>query len=123
MRVHLFPSRTQKLSSCTPTIVAGQLAVKIGNANTNLHRNVEVFSCPNYQTGHKVGIFDRLLRKNAVKIRKYLLQNGIRYAIIFQCPNAGYLYIGMSPSGKAPDFDSGIRRFESCHPSQINLIR
>ena len=27
--------------------------------------------------------------------------------------------IGMSPSGKAPDFDSGIRRFESCHPSQI----
>ena len=28
-------------------------------------------------------------------------------------------HIGMSPSGKAPDFDSGIRRFESCHPSQI----
>ena len=26
--------------------------------------------------------------------------------------------IGMSPSGKAPDFDSGIRRFKSCHPSQ-----
>ena len=24
----------------------------------------------------------------------------------------------MSPSGKAPDFDSGIRRFKSCHPSQ-----
>ena len=23
----------------------------------------------------------------------------------------------MSPSGKAPDFDSGTRRFESCHPS------
>lgn len=27
-------------------------------------------------------------------------------------------YIGMSPSGKAPDFDSGIRRFKSGHPSQ-----
>ena len=26
-------------------------------------------------------------------------------------------YIGMSPSGKAPDFDSGIRRFEPFHPS------
>ena len=26
--------------------------------------------------------------------------------------------IGMSPSGKAPDFDSGIRRFKSGHPSQ-----
>ena len=23
----------------------------------------------------------------------------------------------MSPSGKAPDFDSGIRRFKSGHPS------
>ena len=30
-------------------------------------------------------------------------------------------HIGMSPSGKAPDFDSGIRRFKSCHPSQLNL--
>ena len=28
------------------------------------------------------------------------------------------LNIGMSPSGKAPDFDSGTRRFESGHPSQ-----
>ena len=28
--------------------------------------------------------------------------------------------IGVSPSGKAPDFDSGIRRFKSCHPSQYN---
>ena len=35
--------------------------------------------------------------------------------------------IGMSPSGKAPDFDSGIRRFESCHPShrrsKVTLLR
>ncbi len=31
--------------------------------------------------------------------------------------------IGMSPSGKAPDFDSGIRRFESCHPSQFHMVR
>ena len=32
----------------------------------------------------------------------------------------GILYnIGMSPSGKAPDFDSGIRRFKSGHPSHI----
>ncbi len=27
-------------------------------------------------------------------------------------------YIGVSPSGKARDFDSRIRRFKSCHPSQ-----
>ncbi len=25
-------------------------------------------------------------------------------------------FVGVSPSGKAPDFDSGIRRSESCHP-------
>ena len=30
----------------------------------------------------------------------------------------GAQHIGMSPSGKAPDFDSGMRRFESCHPCQ-----
>ena len=29
---------------------------------------------------------------------------------------------GMSPSGKAPDFDSGIRRFDSCHPSQTSRL-
>ena len=34
------------------------------------------------------------------------------------CPMPGAAQIGMSPSGKAPDFDSGIRRFKSCHPSQ-----
>ena len=34
MRVHLFPYRTQKLSSCTPTILGGRLPGKIGNANT-----------------------------------------------------------------------------------------
>ena len=38
MRVHLFPSRTQKLSSSAPTIVAGRLAVKIGNANIKLYQ-------------------------------------------------------------------------------------
>ena len=34
MRVHLFPSRTQKLSSCTLTILGGRLPGKISNANT-----------------------------------------------------------------------------------------
>ena len=29
----------------------------------------------------------------------------------------------MSPSGKAPDFDSGIRRFKSCHPSHDPLAQ
>ena len=30
--------------------------------------------------------------------------------------------IGVSPSGKAVDFDSAIRRFESCHPSLYRHI-
>ena len=41
-------------------------------------------------------------------------------------PRAGAWHtpdIGMSPSGKAPDFDSGIRRFESCHPSHDPLAQ
>ena len=33
VRVHLFPSRTQKLSSHAPTILGGRLPGKIGNAN------------------------------------------------------------------------------------------
>ena len=39
-------------------------------------------------------------------------------AIISCVSGCGRATIGMSPSGKAPDFDSGIRRFESYHPSQ-----
>ena len=27
--------------------------------------------------------------------------------------------VGVSPSGKALDFDSSIRKFKSCHPCQI----
>ena len=29
-----------------------------------------------------------------------------------------HLLVGVQPSGKASDFDSDIRRFKSCHPSQ-----
>ena len=28
-------------------------------------------------------------------------------------------HLGISPSGKAPHFDCGIRRFESCYPCHI----
>ena len=36
LRVHLFPSRTQKLSSGSSTIVCGRLHVKIDNANIHI---------------------------------------------------------------------------------------
>ena len=39
------------------------------------------------------------------------------------CVQAGrHSDIGMSPSGKASDFDSDIRRFESGHPSQFDPL-
>lgn len=31
-----------------------------------------------------------------------------------------HFFNGVSPRGKAPDFDSGIRRFESCYPRSIS---
>ena len=53
MRVHLFPSRTQKLSSSALTILGGRLPGKISNANTrNLNRKVGVFCCLQVSTGH-----------------------------------------------------------------------
>lgn len=30
-------------------------------------------------------------------------------------------FLGVSPSGKARDFDSRTRRFESCYPSQAAM--
>ena len=30
--------------------------------------------------------------------------------------------LGYSQVGKAPDFDSGMRRFESCYPSQFDPL-
>ncbi len=52
-----------------------------------------------------------------------LLQNKNIYAIIPRVSESGYIIIGMSPRGKAPDFDSGIRRFKSCHPSHDPLAQ
>ncbi len=50
------------------------------------------------------------------------MQNQINRVIILSVSVSGQHFIGMSPSGKAPDFVSGIRRFKSCHPSQ-RLVR
>ena len=49
--------------------------------------------------------------------------NPFIHPIFFFYPFSGGVDIGMSPSGKAPDFDSGIRRFESCHPSHDPLAQ
>ena len=56
----------------------------------------------------------------------FLLTEGKKCGIIIQVltilgietSKSRKLHSGMSPSGKAPDFDSGTRRFKSGHPSQ-----
>ena len=54
MRVHLFPSRTQKLSSSAPTILGGRLPGKIGNANTDLHSKGWRFFMPAVTNSHGI---------------------------------------------------------------------
>ena len=51
-----------------------------------------------------------------------MLQKGSACVIMPRVSDDGPLNIGMSPSGKAPDFDSGIRRFKSGHPSQYDPL-
>ena len=41
-----------------------------------------------------------------------------RHGCLSAGPRLSSRPLGASPSGKAPDFGSGIRRFESCRPSQ-----
>ena len=44
-----------------------------------------------------------------------------RYVLEYYGACLSVIYIGVSPSGKAHDFDSCMRRFESCHPSHLLL--
>ena len=52
------------------------------------------------------------------KVEKKVVATGEKICYNTPCVRVRVHYIGMSPSGKAPDFDSGIRRFKSGHPSQ-----
>ena len=69
-------------------------------------------------------IFGRLRKPESPSqaVQKSLLQNGKSCVIMTSVSDCGRIHIGMSPSGKAPDFDSGIRRFKSCHPSQFDPL-
>ena len=40
----------------------------------------------------------------------------------FDSHSSPHIYIGVSPSGKASDFDSDIRRFKSCYPCQFDSL-
>ena len=65
--------------------------------------------------------FPKLPRNFFRELVIFLLHFGKRRAIIPRVSESR-AEIGMSPSGKAPDFDSGIRRFKSCHPSHFDPL-
>ena len=72
VRVHLFPSRTQKLSSSAPTILCGRLHGKIGNANTKpVHFGEPVSFCLGMPLGEMVPILGApAIRPSAVAPNK-----------------------------------------------------
>ena len=59
MRVHLFPSRTQKLSSYSPTILGWWRPGKIGNANMNRTLTSAVFCFNGFCLKHATCDFNR----------------------------------------------------------------
>src|SRR5580658_6004302 len=58
----------------------------------------------------------------AQRSRAQLSLKGWGRADMVRDPKRELPSLGASPSGKAPDFDSGIRRFESFRPSQPTLL-
>ncbi len=66
---------------------------------------------------HHILFFNDLLR---ILICEYPDPGGMGEA--FPLNNNTSFYIGDSPSGKAPDFDSVMHRFESCIPSHFLQI-
>ncbi len=59
---------------------------------------------------------------NMVGVVKWLRHRIVAPACVGSNPITHPKIMGYSQVGKAPDFDSGIRRFESCYPSHIYLI-
>ena len=56
------------------------------------------------------------------QLRSGLKQSNSKQSYFFysqRVPTRSIALNGMWPSGKAPDFDSGIRRFDPCHPSHL----
>ena len=56
---------------------------------------------------------------NAVGIVKWLRQRVVAPLCVGSNPTIHPISVGVSPSGKATDSDSVMRRFESCYPSQM----
>ena len=108
-----------------------------------LDRNVEYHhrrDCFFFLSGASIGRNRRIMAGNVWKtsrwrnftiFSRYIFQKTAKIMIANRacsCYNTecvrrrATFHIGMSPSGKAPDFDSGIRRFKSGHPSQYDPL-
>ena len=66
--------------------------------------------------------FESLKTHHVVDVVQLVERQIVILVVVGSSPIVHPTKIGMSPSGKAPDFDSGIRRFKSCYPSQYGLL-
>ena len=61
--------------------------------------------------------FESLQARHMVGVVQRLERQIVALKVVGSIPITHPTFIGVSPSGKARDFDSRIRRFKSCHPS------
>ena len=100
-RVHLFPFRTQKLSSLAPTILGGRLPGKIGNANTeSTRRNLGAFSFTHKKClGQSTGLSPRHRQSLAYPESQIMSTQRIPGAILvlFFCENVRNAILDFCP--------------------------
>ena len=63
--------------------------------------------------------FESLKTHHMVNVVQLVEHQIVVLGVVGSSPIIHPINNGISPSGKAPDFDSGIRRFKSCYPSQM----
>ena len=74
--------------------------------------------CPRFESWRaRHNISSRYIKKPYEKFGYFIK---VWYNIFCYCIKQ--LSLGYSQVGKAPDFDSGMRRFESCYPSQYDPL-
>ena len=112
MWVHLFPSRTQKLSTSAPTILGGRLPVKIGNANMNLTASaVRFFLYTKRSREWCLAIFSILMLPAILHFRSLLLQLQLQRLYPLLLPPQGIFLREQSPGLLVDDLFDGFFRY------------
>ena len=109
MWVHLFPSRTQKLSTSAPTILGGRLPGKIGNANMNLTASaVRFFLYTKRSREWCLAIFSILMLPAILHFRSLLLQLQLQRLYPLLLPPQGIFLREQSPGLLVDDLLDGF---------------